>query len=139
MVGLVVVLVVGAIAQGMGADPWPAAAVTGVAVGAVHGALFWVLRAKRRRERARVLADVQRMLKDVINNQLAVITIATGMTQEQATRSGLAVAAIERSVGTIGAALQDLSEDSLARWQARYASTESRPLGAKNEGTGLRR
>ena len=131
LVGLGLVFAVAAFAQRWGVDPWHSTAVTGVVVGVLHGGLFWALRQRRRRDREEVVGEIQRMLKDIINNQLAVITIASDMSQEQATRSGLALAAIHRSVSTISSSLQDLSPASLQRWRDHYREVDE---AINNEG-----
>lgn len=135
LVGLVLTCGVAALTAHLGRDPWQAAAVTGVAVGVIHGLMFWAFRQRRRRERQRVFADIQWMLKDVINNQLAVISIASGISGSDNSKSGRAMAVIARSVETISAALHDLSAASLERWRKRYGDAAA-PLEPPSAGQG---
>lgn len=102
-------------------SPWTVAAITATAVGVIHGALFWLVRRRQRLLRRRTLLETERMLRDVVLNQVAVIRMAVDLqNQPNPGDSRLALQRIEDAITVINATLTDVSEESLIRWQSRY-------------------
>jgi hypothetical protein len=100
-------------------DPWYITAVVTVVVGAILVAIFLLMRQRQRCARQEAIAEVRLMLQDQIKNQLSIIMTNTYM----ATRShdhDLYVSRINETVGDISTKLDDLSEESLTRWQQHY-------------------
>jgi len=116
--GLVVIFGVTALFHPADTSPWTVATVTAVAVGVLHGFLFWLVRQRQRDVRRRALAETERMLRDVIINQLAVIRLTVDMQTHPPVPASLD--RIERAITVINHTLNGLSEESLTRWQERY-------------------
>ena len=64
------------------------------------------------------------MLKDIINNQLAVIAAMNDLREARPGEVERAGEYTARSVRTIADALQHLSEESLRSWQAKHGAPE---------------
>jgi hypothetical protein len=81
VLGLIVILAVPALfsryyTMHLGAAyPWRVAAITAIAVGTIHGILFYIVRSRQRESRERVIRDV-RHLSDVVCNQLQVVVFS---------------------------------------------------------------
>ena len=99
---------------------WPLLSVTAATVGVLHGFIFWIVRRRQREVRRKTLSEAQQMLRDVINNQLAVIQ----MTHEAPRADDVAMKdanqRITQSIGLISEALKNISEESLQRWRSQY-------------------
>ena len=90
-------------------------------VSIIHGALFWAVRHRQRLVRREALADTQKMLRDVVINQLAIIRINAELQNIPARQNtAAAVARLEKAMGIIDLTLSDISEESLACWRSRY-------------------
>jgi hypothetical protein len=88
----------------------------------VQGALLWVLRRRATAIRQRVIADVQALLRDRINNHLQIVVFslaeqdagaATADERQRLAQAMTAVTAVSRT-------LDELSTDSLRSWHDRY-------------------
>ncbi len=112
--GLAVILAVPALFSG-DVGPWKLAAVTAIAVGVIHGLIFWLVRRRQRRVRAETIGEVSEMLRDVVNNQLTVILAHRGV------RRAEDVERVRTSVHAVSQAVNSLSEESLRSWRSRYA------------------
>jgi hypothetical protein len=121
LAGVVVIATAAAIGFALHGQVATITATTATAVGIVHGLLFWLVRRHQRLAREAALADVQHMLRDIINNQLAVIRLSADL---QATgtgsRTAFHVESLQRSIEIIKQTLSELSEESLDRWRKRY-------------------
>jgi hypothetical protein len=119
--GLLVIVGVTLLVHPTGVGPWTVAAITATVVGLIHGALFWIVRQRQRLVRLDALNDTQRMLRDVVINQLAIIRINAEL-QNQTGRGDtvVAIARLEKAMATIDQTLNDISEESLSRWRSRY-------------------
>jgi hypothetical protein len=102
----------------------------------VQGTLLWVLRRRATASRRRLIAEVQGLLRDRINNHLQVVLFslaesgaaaATAAERERLSQAMSAVAAVSRT-------LDELSTDSLRRWRDRYR--EALNAAASSFGTG---
>jgi divalent metal cation (Fe/Co/Zn/Cd) transporter len=120
--GLAVIFGVTALIHPADTSPWAVAAVTAIAVGVIHGVLFWFVRHRQREVRRATLEETERMLRDVVINQLAIIRMSVDLQGTAASREPqLALQRVEGAIGVINSALINLSEESLSRWHARYA------------------
>lgn len=123
--GLVVVAVAAAWSAAVHVEPWRTAAITATAVGVIHGVLFWLIRARQRRMRAKTIAEVQFMLSDIVNNQLNIIMAVADVPPGGAASAETVEHAeiIRGSVLRISEGVRHLSEESLGAWSAKYANT----------------
>jgi hypothetical protein len=119
--GLLVIFGATALVHPAGTSSWTVAAITAISVGVLHGVLFWVVRQRQRQIREVALAETERMLRDVVANQLAVIRLSIGMPDDPASApTRVAVDQIEKAILGIHETISDVSEESLARWHSRY-------------------
>ena len=98
----------------------PALAITAVAVGLLHGVIFWLVRQRQRQVRQETIAQLQAMLLDVINNKLTILLAAQTAEVGDQDRALLQEKA-QASLASIQALLRDLSEETLLCWRQRYA------------------
>ena len=99
-------------------DYWRVLAVTVLAITVVHGILFWIVRRRQRQVRHELIEAIRPMLADRIKNHLTVVLFAA---TEQ--RDGVDVSHVEAAIaaaGEITATLDQLSLDSLRRWNRHY-------------------
>jgi hypothetical protein len=88
----------------------------------VQGTLLWVLRRRATAMRQRLIAEVQGLLRDRINNHLQVVLFslaeqdAGAATEAERQRLAQAMSA----VSAVSRTLDELSTDSLRRWRDRY-------------------
>jgi hypothetical protein len=123
--GLIVIFLAVLVFAPSGASPWHVAAIVATLIGVIHGVLFWLIRRRQREIRRSVIADVQSMLKDIIDNQLAVIVAMSDLREAHAEETLRAGDYITRSVAAISGALRHMSDESLHLWIARYRPTDS--------------
>lgn len=116
-VGLIVVWLVPALVSTDSTPHWKAMALTSILVGVVHGLIFWLVRRRQRIVRNKTIADVRGMLKDRVNNHLTVILMNAALSNQAADE----LHDIQQAVGEISGIVETLSEESLQRWQVRYA------------------
>lgn len=117
-VGLLVILASGLISQNMSTDAWRVTAITATAVGIIHGIIFWLVRRRQRQVRLLAIHSVKNMLKDVVNNQLAVLRLANDLNEENPHTSN--AKQVDESIDQIKQAIESLSQESLRTWQERY-------------------
>lgn len=125
LAGLAVIFLAVVIFTPKGTSPWKVVGIVATLVGIVHGVLFWLVRRRQRLVRRAVIADVQTMLKDIINNQLAVILAMSTLREARLDEAVKAGDYISRSVTAISEALQHLSDDSLHSWMSKYRMFDS--------------
>lgn len=118
--GIAVIFGVTALISSSEASVWQVAAITAAVVSVIHGVLFWLVRRRQREVRLKTITELQGMLKDIINNQLAVIQAMNTLRESRPDETKRAFDYTARSVTTISDALHHLSEESLHRWQAKY-------------------
>jgi 4-amino-4-deoxy-L-arabinose transferase-like glycosyltransferase len=106
------------------ADPgsWKVSALTATAVGVLHGVIFWLVRRRQRGIRRETLRDVERMLKDIINNQLCIIAFTSEMQKADPSSVLDANNRITQSVRRIHTSLEGISEESLNLWKSQYGN-----------------
>jgi hypothetical protein len=99
----------------------------GAALGAclLQGVVHWMLRRRAARVRRQAINEVRSLLRDRINNHLQVVLFslaesgAHSETLEDRERLGAALEAVAAVTRT----LEELSTDSLRRWQDHYGSS----------------
>lgn len=118
--GLLVILAVPALFFRRSPRHLLAMAITAIAVGLLHGVIFWVVRHRQRRVRQETIAQLQAMLLDVINNKLTIL-LAAQSAEVGAQDRALLQEKAQASLASIQALLRDLSEETLLSWRQRYA------------------
>jgi len=78
--GVAVVVVVFAVFRHIA--PWKAAAVCAVAVGVLHGCIFFAVRSAQREARRKALVAIRSALDDLVRNKLQVVLFATEIHDE---------------------------------------------------------
>lgn len=104
---------------------WKIVALTAIFVGVLHGIIFWIIRSRQRRVRAEAIHEIRMMLHDRINNALATIMIQTSFTHDELAQRQAQLEAIQKSVEKISSQLEDVSDESLAKWKDRYSNAVS--------------
>ena len=104
----------------------------------IQATLLWVLRRRATANRQRLIAEVQGLLRDRINNHLQVVLFSlaeqdagasTAAERQRLAQAMSAVAAVSRT-------LDELSTDSLRRWQDRYREALSGVASSFETGAG---
>ncbi|HTJ77416.1 MAG TPA: hypothetical protein VL357_00305 [Rariglobus sp.] len=101
---------------------WPLLTLTAAGVGVLHGFIFWIVRRRQRTLRRKTLAEAQQMLKDVINNQLAVIQMTRETPHSEGAASDNSNQRVIQAIHLISETLQNISEESLRRWHSQYSN-----------------
>ncbi len=117
LVGVGLILAVPGLLIGGSGPFWEAMALTALAVGVVHGLIFWLVRRRQARVREQAISEIRSMLMDRVHNHLTVISAQTldAESREQ-------VEELQSSIDEISQLLWTLNEESLRSWQARYDS-----------------
>jgi uncharacterized membrane protein SirB2 len=74
MAGVLVVVIFFSVFRGIA--PWKAAALSAVAVGVLHGAIFFAVRSTQRATRNQELRSIRHTLNDLMRNKLQVVMFA---------------------------------------------------------------
>lgn len=118
-VALVLIFGIPAIAGPEGVAFWRLTAVLAIAVGTIHGVIFWVVRRRQRQIRRRSIQEIQTMLADVVKNRLAAIEMALPENEEpEMVRQE--VEAVRGAIEEIATHVDNLSVETLKDWEARY-------------------
>ncbi len=112
--GLLVIVAVPGLAPNLFGSPWRTAAVTATVVGVLHGVIFWLVRSRQRRLREQTISDISGMLRDVVNNQLTIIAMASE--SDAAARAKTTV----ESARNISTLVNSLNEEKLKEWRERF-------------------
>lgn len=104
--GVIVVIVFFALFRNV--SPWKAAAISAVAVGILHGIIFFVVRSAQRRARRAAVNSIRHTFDDLVRNKLQVVLFATEI-QDQDWRP-----AAQRAVQEIQNSLTRIEAESLA-------------------------
>ena len=105
-------------------DTWKVSAEVAIAVGVLHGCLFWIVRRRQRAIRRQVIEELRTMLRDRVNNQLAVITMALSEVDDPALAESMTD--LQGAVARMSELVGSLSDESLRAWQERYAEVVAR-------------
>lgn len=116
--GLLVTVAVPYFFPGLTDSPWKTVAWTAIAVGCIHGVLFFLVRSRQRAIREEALAEARGMLEDVGNNQLTIITL---LTEARSLESRQCAEATMKAVHALSSLLHDVGEESLQRWKSTHA------------------
>jgi membrane protein implicated in regulation of membrane protease activity len=126
--GLLVIFGATALVHPTGASNWAVAAVTATIVGVIHGVLFWIVRNRQRTLRAETIKQTEAMLRNVVMNQLSVIRLGVELQQiAPSADTKQAILKLGEAIDVIYDSIDGLSEESLARWQARYHRSLRQP------------
>lgn len=118
-VALVLIFGIPVLAGPEGLAFWRLTAVIAIAVGSVHGVIFWVVRRRQRQIRRRSIQEIQTMLADVVKNRLAAIEMALPQNEDpEMVRQE--VEAVREGIREIATHVDNLSVESLKDWEARY-------------------
>lgn len=131
-VALVLIFGIPVLAGPEGLAFWRLTAVIAIAVGSVHGVIFWVVRRRQRQIRRRSIQEIQTMLADVVKNRLAAIEMALPQNEDpEMVRQE--VEAVREGIREIATHVDNLSVESLKDWEARYEGVLERTReGAAN-------
>lgn len=116
--GIVVILAVPTILHAQGADAWRLGAIAATTVGVLHGLIFWIVRRRQRETRREVIAELRGMLRDRVNNNLAVISMSVADVKNA--ESADSVRDLEAAVDRIATLVTSLSDESVESWKKRY-------------------
>jgi len=120
--GVALVLIFGIPAVvGVGAlQFWRLTALVAVAVGTLHGVIFWGVRRRQRKIRQQSIRESQAMLADVVKNRLTAIDMyLPGAEEPEMVRQE--VEGIRTSIREIAEAVDHLSEETLQAREKKYA------------------
>jgi uncharacterized membrane protein YjgN (DUF898 family) len=78
--GVLVVIIAFAIFRDV--EPWKAAAIAGLAVGVIHGIIFFIVRSAQRRARNQAVRAIRNTFDDLVRNKLQVVLFATEIEDE---------------------------------------------------------
>lgn len=118
-VALVLIFGIPAVVGPSGIDFWRLTAIIAIAVGTVHGVLFWAVRRRQRQIRRESIRQIQAMLADVVKNRLTAIDmyLPEGEDPEMVRRE---VNGIQQSIREIAEHVDTLSEETLEDWEEKY-------------------
>ena len=80
LAGIIVVALVFAMFRHL--TPWKAAALSALAVGVLHGIIFFLVRSAQRRARQKAVRTIRLTLDDLVRNKLQVVLFATEIKDE---------------------------------------------------------
>lgn len=63
-------------------QPWKAAAIAAIAVGVIHGIIFFLVRSAQRRARNQAVRSIRNTFDDLVRNKLQVVLFATEIQDE---------------------------------------------------------
>ena len=112
--GLLVIVAVPGLAPNLFGSQWVTAAVTATFVGVLHGMIFWLVRSRQRKLREQTISEISSMLRDVVNNQLTIIAMASE--SDAAARAKTTVDSA-RNISTL---VNSLNEEKLRQWRERF-------------------
>jgi hypothetical protein len=98
---------------------WRLTALVAVAVGTLHGVIFWVVRRRQRKIRQQSIRDIQAMLADVVKNRLTAIDMYLPEADDpEMVRQE--VEGVRASIQEIAEEVDSLSEETLQAWEEKY-------------------
>ena len=114
--GLAIILVVPQFIASDGFEYWQATAVTAIAVGLLHGIIFWFIRRRQRLIRQQSILQIREMLHDVMRNQLGIISFNAYLSQGDAQY----IEQIETTISEMVSVLDHISDESFQSWREYY-------------------
>ena len=127
--GVAVILLVPGLLDLEGTNPWRTTALTAIAVGVLHGMIFWAVRRRQRAVRERTLLEARAMLSESIQKQVAaLLTMDARASEEQRKR----LDGVFDSLILLDHLLDSLSSEGLRAWTASEGGRVelSRPAAA---------
>ncbi len=118
-VALVLIFGIPAAVGPQGLDFWRLTAIIAIAVGTIHGVIFWVVRRRQRQIRRRSIRQIQQMLADVVKNRLTAIDMYLPE-EEDPEMVRQEVDGIRSSIREIAQHVDNLSEETLEDWEEKY-------------------
>ena len=118
-VALVLIFGIPAAVGPSGVAFWRLTAVIAIAVGTIHGVIFWVVRRRQRQIRRQSIRQIQQMLADVVKNRLTAIDMYLPE-DEDPEMVRQEVDGIRRSISEIVKHVENLSEETLEDWEEKY-------------------
>ncbi len=94
-------------------------AITASIVGVLHGIIFFVIRHRQRQVREETIREISQMLRDIVNNQLTIISLSAS--KDMAASN--AIGRVQKATKAISGALESLSEESLYSWKRKYQAS----------------
>jgi hypothetical protein len=98
---------------------WRLTAVLAIAVGTLHGVIFWVVRRRQRQIRRQSIREIQAMLADVVKNRLTAIDMYLPE-EDDPEMVRQEVDGIRQSIREIADHVDTLSEETLEDWEETY-------------------
>ena len=98
---------------------WRLTAIIAVAVGTIHGVIFWVVRRRQRQIRRQSIREIQAMLADVVKNHLTAIDMYLPE-EDDPEMVRQEVDGIRTSIREIAEHVDNLSEETLEDWEEKY-------------------
>lgn len=118
-VALLLIFGIPAVAGPSGIAFWRLTAIIAIAVGTIHGVIFWVVRRRQRQIRRKSIREIRAMLADVVKNRLAAINMYLPEDEEpEMVRQE--VEGIQQSIREIAEHVDNLSEETLQDWEETY-------------------
>lgn len=116
--GLIVAIALPQVFGAEGMSFWRATAAVAIAVGLIHGFIFWTVRYRQRQARRESIREIREMLADVVKNQLTAIDMYLPAADQAIVRQELD--GIRESIGCITEEVESLSEETIHRWKRKY-------------------
>lgn len=132
-VALILIFGIPEIVGPSGLDFWRFTALIAIAVGTIHGVIFWVVRRRQRQIRQESIREIQAMLADVVKNRLTTIDMYLPE-DEDPEMVRQEVTGIQQSIREIAEHVDNLSEETLQDWEETYdeALRHTREVEATN-------
>lgn len=118
-VALVLIFGIPGIVGPSGVAFWRLTAIIAIAVGTIHGVIFWVVRRRQRQIRRQSIREIQHMLADVVKNRLTAIDMYLPE-EENPKMVRQEVDGIRQSIREIADHVDNLSEETLEDWEEKY-------------------
>jgi len=134
-VALLLIFGIPAVVGPEGVQFWRLTAIIAIAVGTLHGVIFWVVRRRQRQIRRESIREIRAMLADVVKNRLTAIDmyLPEGEDPEMVRQE---VEGIRTSVREIADHVDALSEETLQDWEEKYDETLRRTPELTSEPAG---
>jgi uncharacterized protein (DUF58 family) len=133
-VALVLIFGIPAAVGPQGLQFWRLTAIIAIAVGTIHGVIFWVVRRRQRQIRRRSIQQIQQMLADVVKNRLTAIDMYLPE-EDDPEMVRQEVDGIRTSIREIATHVDNLSEETLEDWEEKYeeALQQTAEVGAVSQ------
>jgi len=118
-VALVLIFGIPGVVGPSGVEFWRLTAIIAIAVGTLHGVIFWVVRRRQRQIRRQSIREIQHMLADVVKNRLTAIDMYLPE-EEDPEMVRQEVDGIRQSIREIADHVDNLSEETLEDWEEKY-------------------